>query len=98
MEVNVNYKGRPMFLGGDVSISRFDTVTYPMIEKFTETELGFYWRPEEIQDILRDKNDFAGLSPHEKHIFSSNLLRQILLDSIQGSEPTAVLGPCAHEL
>lgn len=94
MKVNVDYKNRKMYLDGDNSIARFDTVTYPMLEKFTETYLASYWRPEEIPDIIKDKNDFASLSTHEQHIFSSNLLRQILLDSIQGSEPSDVLGPC----
>lgn len=93
--VNVDYKNRPMFLGGEVDIARFDVLTYPMIDKFTEQELGFFWRPQEIQDIIKDKNDFAGLTEHEKHIFSSNLLRQILLDSLQGREPAAILGPIA---
>jgi ribonucleoside-diphosphate reductase beta chain len=95
MKVNTDYKNRKMFLDGESSIARFDVMTYPMIDKFTETQMSFYWRPEEIQDIIRDKNDFASLSKHEQHIFSSNLLRQILLDSIQGSAPSEILGPCA---
>lgn len=83
-----------MFLGEEVGIARFDVLNYPVIDKFTDTESSFFWRPQEI-DITKDKDDFASLSPHEQHIFSSNLLRQILLDSIQGKEPAEVLGPCA---
>ena len=82
-----------MFLDESVDIQRFDVLKYPQIEKITEKQLGFFWRPEEV-DISKDKKDFDALTDHEKHIFTSNLKRQILLDSVQGlslihiSEPT----------
>lgn len=93
--INVNYKNQPMFFGDDVDIARFDVMEYPLVDKFTENQLGFFWLPQEIQDIIKDKNDFAGLTPHEKHIFTSNLLRQILLDSLQGRAPAETFGPLA---
>ena len=77
---------------GGVSIQRYDTMKYRQFDKLTEKQLGFFWRPEEI-DILRDAKDFKDLSDHEKHIFTSNLKRQILLDSVQGRAPTAAFGP-----
>ena len=77
---------------GGVSIQRYDTMKYRQFDKLTEKQLGFFWRPEEI-DILRDAKDFKDLTDHEKHIFTSNLKRQILLDSVQGRAPSAAFGP-----
>lgn len=83
-----------MFLDESVDIQRFDIVKYPQIEKITEKQLGFFWRPEEV-DISKDKKDFEGLTDHEKHIFTSNLKRQILLDSVQGRAPNLAFLPIA---
>jgi ribonucleoside-diphosphate reductase beta chain len=49
--------------------------------------LGFFWRPEEV-DVLRDAKDYKDLTPWEQHIFTANLKRQILLDSVQGRSPS----------
>lgn len=80
------------FFGKPVNIARYDKQRYSIFEKLTEKQLGFFWRPEEI-DISRDGKDFKGLSEHEKHIFTSNLKRQILLDSVQGRAPSLALLP-----
>ena len=85
---------KKMFLDESVDIQRFDVVKYPQIEKITEKQLGFFWRPEEV-DISKDKKDFDGLTEHEKHIFTSNLKRQILLDSVQGRAPNIAFLPIA---
>jgi ribonucleoside-diphosphate reductase beta chain len=77
---------------GGVTIQRYDTMKYRQFDKLTDKQLGFFWRPEEV-DILRDAKDFKDLSTHEQHIFTSNLKRQILLDSVQGRAPTAAFGP-----
>ena len=77
---------------GGVSIQRYDTMKYRQFDKLTEKQLGFFWRPEEI-DTLRDAKDFKDLTSHEQHIFTSNLKRQILLDSVQGRAPAAAFGP-----
>lgn len=74
------------------TVARYDKVKYPWIEKLTDKQLGFFWRPEEV-DIYRDAKDFKDLTPHEQHIFTSNLKRQILLDSVQGRAPTVSFGP-----
>jgi ribonucleoside-diphosphate reductase beta chain len=74
------------------TIARYDKVKYPWLEKLTDKQLGFFWRPEEV-DIYKDAKDFKDLTPHEQHIFTSNLKRQILLDSVQGRAPTAAFGP-----
>jgi len=74
------------------TIARYDRQKYPWIEKLTDKQLGFFWRPEEV-DVYRDAKDFKDLTDHEQHIFTSNLKRQILLDSVQGRAPTAAFGP-----
>ena len=80
------------FFGKPVNIARYDKQRYSAFEKLTEKQLGFFWRPEEI-DLSRDGKDFKALNDHEKHIFTSNLKRQILLDSVQGRAPSLAFLP-----
>ena len=79
------------FFDNAPTIARYDRVKYSWIEKLTDRQLGFFWRPEEV-DIYKDAKDFKELMPHEQHIFTSNLKRQILLDSVQGRAPTTAFG------
>jgi len=79
---------------GGSGVQRYDTVKYRQFEKLTDKQLGFFWRPEEV-DVMRDAKDFKDLSEHEKHIFTSNLKRQILLDSVQGRSPNLAFLPLA---
>ena len=77
---------------GGVAIQRFDMLKYKQFDKLTDKQLGFFWRPEEV-DVTKDANDFKNLTEHEQHIFTSNLKRQILLDSVQGRAPVEAFGP-----
>ena len=86
---NLNKK---MFFDESVDIARYDSVKYTSQQKLYEKMLSFYWTPDEI-DVTKDKIDFSKLHPHEAHIFTSNLKRQILLDSVQGRSPNLVLLP-----
>ena len=83
---------QPCFFGEPVNIARYDKQRYNIFEKLTEKQLGFFWRPEEV-DLSRDSKDFKALNEHEKHIFTSNLKRQILLDSVQGRAPSLAFLP-----
>ena len=80
------------FFDEPVTIARYDRQKYPFLDKLTEKQLGFFWQPQEVE-IYKDSKDFKSLTDHEKHIFTSNLKRQILLDSVQGRAPTAAFGP-----
>ena len=81
-----------MFFDEPVDVARYDQLKYPQLDKITEKQLGFFWRPEEV-DVSKDKKDFNELTEHEKHIFTSNLKRQILLDSVQGRAPNLAFLP-----
>jgi ribonucleoside-diphosphate reductase beta chain len=83
-----------MFLdpSGGPTIQRYDQLKYKSFDKLTDSQLGFFWRPEEV-DIYQDAKDFKSLTEHEKHIFTSNLKRQILLDSVQGRAPVEAFNP-----
>jgi ribonucleoside-diphosphate reductase beta chain len=74
------------------TIARFDKQKYPFLEKLTRQQMGFFWTPDEV-DLIRDSRDFRELNKHEQHIFTSNLKRQILLDSVQGRAPSIAFGP-----
>ena len=77
---------------GGPTIQRYDTLKYKSFDGLTDKQLGFFWRPEEV-DIYKDAKDFKGLTDHEQHIFTSNLKRQILLDSVQGRAPVEAFAP-----
>ena len=79
---------------GGPTIQRYDTLKYKQFDGLTDKQLGFFWRPEEV-DIYQDAKDFKGLTEHEQHIFTSNLKRQILLDSVQGRAPAESFGTIA---
>jgi len=89
-----NHMEAKMFLDkeGGVCMQRYDTIKYRQFDKLTDKQLGFFWRPEEV-DITKDSKDFKDLEEHEKHIFTSNLKRQILLDSVQGRSPNLAFLP-----
>ena len=76
---------------GGPTIQRYDTLKYKQFDQLTDKQLGFFWRPEEV-DIYQDAKDFKNLTAHEQHIFTSNLKRQILLDSVQGRAPVEAFG------
>lgn len=89
-----NYTKRTMFLDpeGPVTVQRFEEVKYPKLSKFEETARGFFWVPEEVS-LTKDKIDHKDATDAVKHIFTSNLLRQTALDSIQGRAPAQVFTP-----
>jgi len=90
-----NKKGhleKTMFFDEAVDIARYDQVKYSQFENFTDKQLGFFWRPDEV-DLGKDRKDFGDLTDHERHIFTSNLKRQILLDSVQGRSPNMAFLP-----
>ena len=94
LSTKTNYLQRKMFLdpAGPVTIQRFEEVKYNKIANFESTARGFFWQPEEVS-LSKDANDFKDASDAVKHIFTSNLLRQTALDSLQGRAPNQVFGP-----
>jgi ribonucleoside-diphosphate reductase beta chain len=94
LNTKTDYLNRKMFLdpAGPVTIQRFEEVRYPKIADFEKTARGFFWVPEEIS-LTKDANDFKDASDAVKHIFTSNLLRQTALDSLQGRGPSQIFTP-----
>jgi ribonucleoside-diphosphate reductase beta chain len=91
---STDYLNRKMFLDpeGPVTIQRFEEVKYNKIAGFETTARGFFWVPEEIS-LTKDAQDFKDASEAVKHIFTSNLLRQTALDSLQGRGPSQIFTP-----
>ena len=79
-------KKQPMFFGKPLGIQRYDSYKYPIFDKLTTQQLGYFWRPEEVS-LQKDRGDYQLLRPEQKHIYTSNLKYQIMLDSIQGRGP-----------
>ena len=94
LKTKTDYLQRKMFLdpAGPVTIQRFEEVKYKKIADYEQTARGFFWVPEEIS-LTKDAQDFKDASDTVKHIFTSNLLRQTALDSIQGRGPSQIFTP-----
>jgi ribonucleoside-diphosphate reductase beta chain len=94
LKTKTDYLHRKMFLdpAGPVTIQRFEEVKYNKLTKFEAEARGFFWVPEEIS-LTKDANDFKEATDTVRHIFTSNLLRQTALDSLQGRGPTQVFTP-----
>jgi ribonucleotide reductase beta subunit family protein with ferritin-like domain len=82
----VDTKKQPMFFGKPLGIQRYDSYKYPIFDKLTTQQLGYFWRPEEVS-LQKDRGDYQTLRPEQKHIYTSNLKYQIMLDSVQGRGP-----------
>jgi ribonucleotide reductase beta subunit family protein with ferritin-like domain len=88
----VDTKKQPMFFGQPLGIQRYDSYKYPIFDKLTTQQLGYFWRPEEVS-LQKDRGDYQSLRPEQKHIFTSNLKYQIMLDSVQGRGPGMAFAP-----
>jgi ribonucleoside-diphosphate reductase beta chain len=75
-----------MFFGQPLGVQRYDVYKYPAFYRLTQDQLGAFWRPEEFP-LQKDRTDYLRLSDYQKHIFTSNLKYQIMLDSVQGRGP-----------
>ena len=88
----VDTKKQPMFFGAPLGMQRYDEYKYPDFERLTQSQLGFFWRPEEVS-LQKDRSDYKTLNDQQKHIYTSNLKYQILLDSVQGRGPGMAFAP-----
>ena len=82
----VDTKKQPMFFGKPLGVQRYDSYKYPVFDKLTTQQLGYFWRPEEVS-LQKDRSDYQTLNAVQKHIFTSNLKYQTMLDSVQGRAP-----------
>tara|TARA_B100001250_G_scaffold71620_1_gene57928 strand:+ start:922 stop:2058 length:1137 start_codon:yes stop_codon:yes gene_type:complete len=83
---------QPMFFGKPLGMQRYDEYKYPDFDRLTQQQLGYFWRPEEVS-LQKDRADYKTLSEQQKHIYTSNLKYQILLDSVQGRGPGMAFAP-----
>ena len=81
-----NTKKQPMFFGKPLGVQRYDSYKYPIFDRLNQQQLGYFWRPEEVS-LQKDRADYQTLQSQQKHIYTSNLKYQILLDSVQGRGP-----------
>jgi len=88
----IDFTKEPMFFGEDQNVQRYDVFKYPQFDKLNQTMLGYFWRPEEVS-LQKDRSDFTTFRPEQKHIFTSNLKYQTLLDSVQGRGPSLAFLP-----
>ena len=89
---DVDTKKQPMFFGKPLGVQRYDSYKYPSFENLTKQQLGYFWRPEEVS-LQKDRGDYQMLRPEQKHVYTSNLKYQIMLDSVQGRGPAMAFLP-----
>jgi ribonucleoside-diphosphate reductase beta chain len=89
---NVDFTKEYMFFGEQPNVSRFDVQRFPIFKELYIKQLGFFWKPDEI-DLSKDSRDFKMLSESEQHIFVKNLLFQTFLDSVQSRSPQLAFLP-----
>jgi ribonucleotide reductase beta subunit family protein with ferritin-like domain len=88
----VETKLQPMFFGQPLGVQQYTSFKYPVFDKLTQTQLSFFWRPDEVS-LQKDRSDYQTLRPEQKHIFTSNLKYQVMLDSVQGRGPSMAFIP-----
>ena len=88
----VETKSQPMFFGQPLGVQQYTSFKYPVFDKITQTQLSFFWRPDEVS-LQKDRSDYQNLRPEHKHIFTSNLKYQVMLDSVQGRGPGMAFMP-----
>ena len=88
----VDTKKQPMFFGKPLGVQRYDSYKYPVFDRLTTQQLGYFWRPEEVS-LQKDRGDYQTLRPEQRHIYTSNLKYQIMLDSVQGRGPSMAFLP-----
>ena len=88
----VDTKTQPMFFGQPLGVQQYTSFKYPVFDKITQTQLSFFWRPDEVS-LQKDRSDYQSLRPEQKHIFTSNLKYQVMLDSVQGRGPSMAFMP-----
>ena len=96
-DANYDYAQQPMFFGESTSIARYESPKHPSIENLTVQALSFYWRPEEI-NLTTDSSQFKKLHPRDQRTFTLNLLYQAIMDTVQGSAPSEILGPICSDI
>lgn len=84
---------RQMFLDGPVGIARYDVLRYPNLDALTKKQRSFFWQPEEINGLNKDKDEFQRLPLQEQNILKKTISRQTLLDSVQGRAPAEAFSP-----
>lgn len=96
-DTNYDYSKQPMFFGESTAIARYESPKHPTIEKLTVDALSFFWRPEEI-NLTTDSTQFKKLHPRDQRTFTLNLLYQAIMDTVQGSAPSEILGPICSDI
>lgn len=83
----VDFRKQPMFFGEALNAQLYLDFKYPEYDKLAEQMLSLFWRPQEVS-LQKDISDWRTLSDSERHIFTSNLKYQTLLDSVQSRAPS----------
>jgi ribonucleoside-diphosphate reductase beta chain len=91
--LSLNANSDKLFFGeSGHALARYDVQRHPIFSTVNKKMRSLYWNPEEV-DLSQEKASFNKMNDAEQFVFTSNLKRQILLDSIQGRAPSLVFLP-----
>ena len=74
---NVDFRKNKMFFGEELNTQRFDEFKFKIFDKLTQKQLGFFWNKRSF--FTKDRADYQSLTDAQKHIFTSNLRYQTLI-------------------
>ena len=69
---DVNTKKQPMFFGKPLGVQRYDNFKYPVFDKLTTQQLGYFWRPEEVSLQKRSWRLSNASSRTEAHLYEQS--------------------------
>ncbi len=89
---NLNTTSDRLFFGTNGhSIARYDIVRYPYLQRLNKNMRSKFWEPEAI-NVSAERRSFQSMTAAEQFVFTANIQRPTIMDSIQGRAPTLVFG------
>jgi len=90
--INLTTESTKLFFGDEgQGIARYDQPRYPVFQKVNKRMRSFFWEPEAIT-LSGERRSFNSMTDSEQFMFTSNLQRVILLDTMQGRAPVLAFG------
>ncbi len=91
-KTKIDFSQEKMFnLNGTRNLQRYDKFKYKFFYDQAQKMDEQFWKPAEVE-LIKDVLDFRNLEYHEERIFTLNLKRQEILDSLQGRAPVLTIG------
>lgn len=90
--LNLNAVPSKMFFGEEgIGLARYDNPRYPDLQRLNKQMRSKIWEPETVP-MSQERRSFHSMTDAEKFVFTANIQRPTILDTIQGRAPVHVFG------